>query len=117
MPGPVKHEWSMFAPLKVVFRSIFLTFRSPWEIIVAYLISIVCFAFIYSFFLARDFYHPYVKFEPVIQVERARLGRALDDAIASELDHSSDLGTSVKFELTQGAVVIRERRKLRRDRC
>ena len=36
----------------------FLSFRSPWEIIVAYLVAVLGFACIYSFVLARDFYHP-----------------------------------------------------------
>ena len=85
----------------------FFTFRNPWEIIVAYLVAVLGFACVYSFFLARDFYHPYVKFEPVVQAERVRLERSLDDAIATELDRSPDLGAGVKFQRTQGAVIIR----------
>ena len=85
----------------------FFTFRNPWEIIVAYLVTVLGFACVYSFFLARDFYHPYVKFEPVVQAERVRLERSLDHAIAAELDRSPDLGTGVKFQRTQGAVIIR----------
>jgi Ion channel len=85
----------------------FLSIRSAWQIIVAYLVAVLGFACVYSFFLARDFYHPYVKFEPVVQAERVRLERSLDNAIATELDRSPDLGANVKFQRTQGAVIIR----------
>ena len=84
----------------------FLTIRNPWEILVAYLIAVLAFACVYSFFLARDFYHPYVKFEPVVQAQRVRLERTLNEAIATALDRSPD-GTGVKFQRTRGAVIIR----------
>ena len=102
--GPQKHIPRLRSGRRSVMN--FLTIRNPWEILVAYLIAVLAFACVYSFFLARDFYHPYVKFEPVVQAQRVRLERTLDDAIATALDRSPD-GTGVKFQRTRGAVIIR----------
>src|SRR5271166_5318485 len=105
--------------LRYGFRTIFrigtnfLSFRSPWEIIVAYVVAVLGFAFIYSFVLARDFYHPYVKFEPVVRAQKAQLEKSLNTTIAAELERNPDLVTGVKFERTEGSVVIQGTQEVR----
>jgi Ion channel len=91
----------------------FLSFRRPWEIIIAYLVAVLGFACIFTFVLARDFYHPYVKFEPIVRAEKARFERSLDVAIAAELERNPDLGAGVKFERTEGSVVIQGAQEIR----
>ena len=95
----------------------FLSFRSPWEIIVAYLVAVLGFACIYTFVLARDFYHPYVKFEPIVRAEKARFERSLDGAIAAELD-ATPISELVSNSNAQKALSSsRELRRLGRDYC
>lgn len=79
--------------------------RIGWvHIIFLYLGVMLVFAWVYSW-VAGDFYHPYVKFEPIVRDLRAQFQRQLAVAINNEFKKNPDLGDGVTFQLAYGAAI------------
>jgi hypothetical protein len=79
-----------------------VTMRVTWvHIIAAYVVAIAGFAGVYTW-LAHDFYHPYVKYEPDIRELRYQVQQALAESIDKQLGAKPDLGDGVQFQLAIG---------------